>query len=323
MADLISKVLNSEVFDMEPPVCIDIGAAGGLPREWEPIASRSICVAFDADTRDFTVDESSTGGWKRLIRLNRIVSKEDSPNIQFYLTRSPHCSSTLVPDNKALEPWAFHSLFKVERTITLSAVSLPDVLQELGITGIDWYKTDSQGTDLRIFSSLGDNLINSIIVADFEPEIINCYHDEDKLYSLMEFMDCRPFFVSDMEIKGSHRVPVEALHRLGPLQKRFFPSIHKRSPGWCGISYINSQISKSKRFLLLAWIFSTIKEQYGHALSIAKIGIDVCGDSLFSECYRASVRRVEPGFRPMARHILLKVISKLTGQYKSRRLVTD
>ena len=53
-------------------------------------------------------------------------------------------------------------------------------MKELEIKSFDWFKTDSQGTDLRLFKSIGETLIPKIIVAEFEPGFINSYLGEDK-----------------------------------------------------------------------------------------------------------------------------------------------
>ncbi len=58
---------------------------------------------------------------------------------------------------------------------------------------IDGYKTDSQGTDLRIFNSLPKEIINKILLAEFEPGIIDAYQGEDKLHHLLAHMEKEPF----------------------------------------------------------------------------------------------------------------------------------
>ena len=45
-----------------PPILVDVGASAGLPVDWELIAPYSICIAFDADTRDFSISESESKG---------------------------------------------------------------------------------------------------------------------------------------------------------------------------------------------------------------------------------------------------------------------
>lgn len=274
----------------QPPVLVDIGASGALPQQWKLLAPYSICVAFDADTRDFVVSESENSGWKKLYSLNRLVAAKSADEADFYLTRSPHCSSTLLPNSEALKPWEFFHLFDVEKVVKLPAVDLQSTLERVGIDRIDWYKTDSQGTDLRIFDALPGKILEKIIAAEFEPGIIDAYIGEDKLHHLMAYMDKRPFWVSKMEIKGVQRINQDELTTLNCVQRRHFSSFLKTTPGWCEISYINTlnNTEMSCREFLLAWLFATIKGEHGFGLHVAKNGVLKFQEPLFSELQNIS-----------------------------------
>jgi hypothetical protein len=310
---LISRILASEPFRDRPPTCVDVGASGELPRDWRLLAPYSVCIAFDADSRDFKVEDSAAGEWKRLVKLNRLVAEQAAESVEFYLTKSPHCSSRLQPDTSALEPWAFSELFEVEQKISLPAITLPQALNKLGISQIDWFKTDSQGTDLRILASLPRDVIDRMIVADFEPGILDAYQGEDKLFSLMSFMSTRPFFVSDLDVKGSQRISGSSISSLGRFDRRFIRFLLKKSPGWAEISYLNTFDGKasSGRDLLLGWICSSIKGQHGHALAIAEKGIRAQSDPLFDECRRASVWRLRRRYPNLALRAAKSAVSRL------------
>lgn len=314
MKTLIDKVLSHSSVQAQPPVFVDVGASGGLADEWRLFAPHSICIAFDADTRDFSVDAVEGGDWKKLYTLNRLLSDKASDALPFYLTRSPHCSSSLAPDNPALQPYAFAKLFDVERTVELSSVTLPDVLAELKITEIDWYKTDSQGTDLRIFRALPDAILDRVIVAAFEPGIINAYRGEDKLHALMAFMSDRPFWVSEMIVKGSQRIGAGLLEALPERKRKHLTYFNKMAPGWAEITYFNDLAEGLPvRSYLLAWAFATVRGQDGYAHHAAQLGAKASGDPLFAELAAYSKdavarplsygKLIAGGFRKLTRRI--------------------
>ena len=316
MRRLIARILQSDVVAEDPPVCVDIGASGKLPTEWQLLSPYSIGVAFDADEREFHVDDTGRSGWKRLIKLNRLVADKSRDSVDFFLTRSPYCSSSLRPDNSALAPWAFSALFEVERKVSLPAVSLPEAMTQLGIRRIDWYKSDSQGMDLRIFASLPDMIINGVIVADFEPGIIDAYVGEDKLFAVLGFMNARPFFLSDMKVWGSHRIGAAGRDALGPVYTRFLSTVLKTSPGWSEISYLSdfSDATVSRRKCYLGWVFASIKEQDGHAFAIAERGLASFGDAMFEECQRVSLRRIRHRSPRLVLHVLKRGLAKAIGR---------
>ena len=137
----------------------------------------------------------------------------------FFLTQSPHCSSALSPDKDALDPWAFRDLFSVVDTIKLPAIDIDTALKEIGLSYIDGYKSDSQGTDLRIFRNIPEQIRNNILLAEFEPGIIDAMKGEDKLHMLMAYMDKEPFWITNMGIYGSWRISENNFSSLNFVQK--------------------------------------------------------------------------------------------------------
>jgi hypothetical protein len=308
--NIIKKVFSHQSLIDKPPVLIDLGASGEIHKKWKAIAKHSICIAFDADTRDFKPTITEGCGWKKLYSLNRLVLADEKKMSDFYLTKSPHCSSALQPDNDALKPWIFSHLFKVERSIKLPSLSLNASLFEIGIDYIDWYKTDTQGTDLRIFDSLPDEIKNKVIVAEFEPGIIDAYQGEDKLNELMLYMDKKPFWVTNMLIKGSQRIEQSDYESLNYFQKRWIHLILRTAPGWCEISYINKMINDNTmrlRDYLLAWVFATIGGEHGFALSISKRGYHYFSDDLFLILERESRKRLSYSYHKIVFSALKRV----------------
>ena len=312
MKFLLKRVMNHPSFHERPPVLIDIGASGYIHQKWELIAKYSICIAFDADDRDFEASESKDQGWRKLISLNRLVAQKSADKVNFYLTQYPHCSSSLPPDQEALKPWAFSSLFKVERIVSLKAVDLQTALSKVGVTYIDWFKTDSQGTDLRIFDSLMEKVKKKTILAEFEPGIIDAYHGEDKLHQLMAYMDKEPFWVTNMVIKGSQRIGRDDISSLNKLQQYDINSFLKKAPGWCEISYLNNMKGDDMglREYLLAWIFSTINLEHGFALFVAKTGCEKFNDDLFDALKKASYSNLSRGYWRLGKKIFKRLVKK-------------
>jgi hypothetical protein len=300
----------------EPPVLLDIGASGDLQSQWRIVAPFSICIAFDADDREFQLTHSNNRGWKKLYSFNRLVAPTPAENINFYLTKSPYCSSTLKPDHLALRQWAFAHLFDVEKVIQLPAIDLGSVLNELGLTRVDWFKCDSQGTDLRIFRSLPNQIMNRVLAADFEPGIISAYIGEDKLFNVLGYMADRPFWVSDMVMHGSQRVSEEILQELSYLHRRSPGWFMKSSPGWCEITYLNNCEGPnfSLRDYFLAWVFASIQHQHGFALQVASRGQSQFNHPAFARLTAFSQSCLRGGYSIF----LMKIMKRLVGLGRRR-----
>lgn len=295
---LINKILSLRELVDKPPVLIDIGASGQLHKPWKNIGKYSICIAFDADERKFKFVREEVGKFKKLLIYNGIVTASENTQTDFYLTKSPYCSSILEPNSEALKNWAFSDKFEVTKKVKMNSYSLNSVLSEAKIDYVDWFKTDSQGIDLRLFASLPDGVRNNILVAEFEPGILDSYHGEDKLFQLMEFMDGKNFWMSDIKIKGTAIIPSDKLIALAKNEKirKMLQFSMKNSPGWAEVTYMNSFKNHfEKRDFLLGWIFAAINKHYGFALTLAEEGYLKFGDKIFLEMKSHSVKQMKLG----------------------------
>jgi hypothetical protein len=305
---IIDKIMQSEYFLDHPPVLIDIGASGGIHSKWKYISKYAYCLAFDADDREFQISEQPNQDYKKFIHVNRIVTALPSGNMPFYLTNSPFCSSMLEPDEEKLNPWLFKPLFEVKKITNLPAVTLEETLQSANISYIDWFKVDTQGTDLRIYKSLPSKIQETVLLAEFEPGIMDAYKDEDKLYSVMQEMHKQGFWLSSMNVKGTQRLQNSYAHQIGDfLSERIIRS----SPGWAELTYLRNPESLSLRNLLLMIVFALLERQYGFALELADKGIMQFRNPLLDECKQAVVRKIQAEKMKIPLILLKRKINKL------------
>jgi FkbM family methyltransferase len=259
------------------PVLVDIGASGAPPKIWEPIARHSVYLGFDPDQRE--LHDVPDGEFARSIIVNEAVtSASDQNQIHFYLTHSPYCSSTLPPDTESLVNYLFSDLFMVEREASVPASTLSTVLDRLSLQSVDWFKTDSQGTDLRLFQSLRDDLREHVLAVDIEPGLIDAYIGEDLFVDAHRELLRQGFWLSSLEVKGTVRMKRTTLqavasHRPELQDTHIYQSV-RPSPGWCEARYLRTLKSLAERNAeardyALLWVFAMIERQWGYALDIA------------------------------------------------------
>ncbi|CAN5352032.1 hypothetical protein BH09BAC2_BH09BAC2_15880 [soil metagenome] len=278
---MINKILELSFFKSNPPVLMDIGASGEINSKWLPIAEKSVCICFDADDREFSVTEQASENYKKLIKINRVVTSKNENEDKFYLTASPFCSSTLKPDSQSLKPWLFRSYFNITKTVSVKAISVEAAMSEIGIEYIDWFKTDTQGTDLRLYQSLPDKVKKSVITAEFEPGIIDAYIGEDKLHHILKELHNESFWLSDISVKGTQRIKEELLKDIPEYRIKAFI---KESPCWAELTFFRQPELLSKRQLWLMIIFALLEKQYGFVLEICDVLHSKHPEPLIAEC---------------------------------------
>ena len=259
------------------PVLIDIGASAGSPKIWDHLAKHSVYVGFDPDLR--AVQDIPNGKFGRSIIFNEAVtSYTGQTEIEFYLAHSPYCSSTLAPDTQSLANYLFSDLFVTERKVSVRSCSLNAAIDRLGLSSVDWFKTDSQGTDLRLFQSLRDDLRNSVLAIDIEPGLIDCYQGEDLFVNAHRELLYQGFWLSKLNVKGTVRMKRNTLQaivsRYPKCTDRLVYSAVQPSPGWCEASYLRTLESlrnrnAHSRDYALLWVFAMVEKQWGYGLDIA------------------------------------------------------
>jgi hypothetical protein len=291
---LIEAVLARDELRARPPVLVDIGASGPPPPRWRRLAPHAICLAFDADEREFDTREAPHP-YRTLHRHHHVVSDRPEKELDFYLTRSPYCSSALVPARDALSPWVFAELFDVVQRVRLPSRTLPEVLSQHGLAYVDWFKADSQGCDLRLFLSLDASVVERVLLASFEPGIIDAYVGEDKLHALLARMETLPFWMHEMEVRGTQRLSRTLWEeRVRARSGGLHPLGLRMSPGWVEVSYLNTLVPPERfdpRDLMLAWVLASLHGQHGFALEIATRGSERFGDPLFEQMTTESLDR--------------------------------
>ncbi|HRJ40478.1 MAG: hypothetical protein KJZ86_02615 [Caldilineaceae bacterium] len=257
------------------PVLLDVGASGEPHPIWRPIATQSVYVGFDADDR--AIDPARYAGFYSGRIVPKSVSPDPAESLTFYLTASPFCSSTLPPDSDSLADYLFADLFAVERTVTAPATTLAAALGELGLDRVDWFKTDSQGTDLRLFRSLPDSIRNGVLALDIEPGLIDAYVGEDLWIDAHRELTGSGFWLSHLDVKGAVRMRRENLARLaqytqGVMDRQVEVAV-RPSPGWGESRYLRTidwllQTDADEQAFLLLWAFAGLDGQFAFALDV-------------------------------------------------------
>ena len=309
---IIDAILRSEYLAERPPVLFDIGASGEINAKWKPIASYCICVAFDADDREFHVTEKTNSTYRRLLTFNRIVTAEPIEFADFYLTASPFCSSLLEPEGDKLKPWIHSGLFSVVNKKRLPAITLTESLRQANINYIDWFKSDSQGTDLRLFNSLSPSVRSGILAVEMEPGILDAYKGEDKLAVVMRQMEENDFWLSTMEVKGVQRLTANYVADLKPYISR---RIMRKSPGWAEVTYLRRAARFQAREYLLLIVFALLERQYGFALEIVEAASEFADVAIFRDCRNEIIRELKAEKRKVPMIYLKQKIDKLFSRF--------
>lgn len=208
----------------------DLGASGENWEVFELLKPIANLLRFDPDERDMREVLGTNG--RRVITINRAVVEHDLDKVDFYLTNSPYCSSTLKPDFKRVKNYPYADLFEVKDIRQVSAITLNQAIISSDLSHIDWIKIDTQGTELRILNSISDDIFDRLLVCDIEASLYSHYIDADTLPSMHELMLEKDFWIVEMRPHWNTRISANRLKELeqrykGKTQNIFQYSKHK------------------------------------------------------------------------------------------------
>ncbi|OLT61228.1 FkbM family methyltransferase [Moorena bouillonii] len=185
-------------------ILADIGASGDSWSVFKVLKPISNLLRFDPDLRD--IREVKGTNEHRVVTINRAVVEQDCDEVEFYLTKSPYCSSTLKPDHEKLKSFAYADWFEVEKVVSVPAITLNQSLSLGNFSHIDWIKLDTQGTEFRILDSLPDKVFDQLLVCDIEASLYQHYLGADILPSLHDLMLKHDFWIAQMRPHWNTRI---------------------------------------------------------------------------------------------------------------------
>lgn len=263
--------LLTPLFAEKPIVLVDVGASGEPPQEWRALAPLACYVGFDPDSR--AIREDNSFGFRRFVMLNRAVTETDSGELEFFLTASPYCSSSLRPNFATLAEYSFTDLFQVERTAKVPATSLPTALAEARIASVDWLKLDTQGKDLDLFRSLAGPIERGLLVLDIEPGMVDFYEGENTFAPAHSYLLEHGWWLA----RGSfQKYPRSAKRTREALGGRVDFDALPGNPTAIEAQYFRTtqhlaENGTTLRDLACLWIFAMQNRNFGFALDLAVI----------------------------------------------------
>jgi FkbM family methyltransferase len=268
------------------PILVDVGASGGTPRIWQPIRQHSTYIGFDGDERELPTSPEQeqqhpqAKEFKHARFVHEVITADPGGGgtVRFYLTHSPYCSSTLRPNPTITDNFLSAECFIIESEEQVKASTLDEVVHRLNLDRIDWMKIDTQGTDLRIFASLDQQVRDRMLAIDVEPGLRGAYMGEDLFCDIHQRFMAEGLWLSNLKVCGLVRMrktTLDELSKVDPtLDDQAIARTLRTTPGWTECRYLRSleslaKVGGTKRDYVLLWVFSAIDKQWGFCLDLA------------------------------------------------------
>jgi FkbM family methyltransferase len=255
---------------------VDIGASLEPFPPFKALLPYSNYVAFDPDLREIT-HRTDARRHNSILINEAVIDKEGRSHVRFFLTRNPTCSSTLRPNQKELAHYLYAHRFEVVDIVEAPAISLNKAMETAHLNRIDWLKLDTQGTDLRLLTSIDDDLSNSLMAVDAEPGFDQYYEGEDTFPDFHSEMLKRGFWLSDLTLMLGTRLSTQAFTTIFGKKSRFVSYFYefslKGSPIAAGPRYLRTieslqESARPRDDYVRLWACSFFSKNFPYALEV-------------------------------------------------------
>lgn len=164
-----------DLFQSYPLTLADVGASGGILPHWLPHRRHLRLIGFEPDARAF---EDLSSQQDNQIRYFNVGLHRSRGQFSFYLTRKQQTSSCFLPNRDLLDRFHNPLRFDVVEETSIDCESLDEVLQEAGLTDLDFIKLDTQGSELAILEGASAVLAESVFGLEIEVAFAELYEGQ-------------------------------------------------------------------------------------------------------------------------------------------------
>ncbi len=165
-------------FIEDPLVICDVGARGGLEKQWQVFGSQAMFIGFEPDPAEcerlnqfyVTAVNDSTDGATPVCRFYPVALGKQREQRSFSICHYPGGSSFYPADLNFIQrfPAEHAQHLAVMKTITLETISLDEFTQEQNLPALDFIKLDVEGSELDILQGSQALLCDSVLGISLE-----------------------------------------------------------------------------------------------------------------------------------------------------------
>ncbi len=174
-------------------ILVDVGASGGLDERWSKFNNLKT-ILFEPDIEEF--NKLLNNKLENSIVINSALA--DEPRIvNFHICNWQQVSSIFEPNKELLAEFEDSERFNIQKTVSLKADSLNNLLKAKNIHEIDFIKIDTQGSELDILKG-ASNYFPSLIGLEVEVEFIQLYLNQPLFNEINNFVESNGFILMDL-----------------------------------------------------------------------------------------------------------------------------
>jgi FkbM family methyltransferase len=198
MDDLLSRTLAADKLK-----CIDVGARGGVQRNWLPFKALMETECFEPDPVACEKEKAANRPGEHWYAFG--LGAKTGP-AKLYVVKKPSSSSLYPPNPVIMERYAPAQYGKLEKTVDIEVMSLSDCLDKFQRPNPNLIKLDIQGAELDVMRTMSDKHWSDLLALQTEVEFVEYYLGQPLFGEVDAFMKSKGFELFDVLADRRYRV---------------------------------------------------------------------------------------------------------------------
>jgi FkbM family methyltransferase len=167
-----------DLYRSDPLVLVDVGARGGLKKDWQPAARHLQVIGFEPDAREYQALRARPKAAGDPLLFGVALHNRRGP-VTFQLARDRGLSSVFEPNRAFLDRFPDAGRFDITERADVEATTLDDLVADTAeIRDVDFLKVDTQGSELFVLEGARRTLRERATGVEVEVEFNPIYTDQ-------------------------------------------------------------------------------------------------------------------------------------------------
>lgn len=174
---------------------LELAVLGSLDDEFE------VPPNLAGHVRIFSLDGVAPAGAgsssQSIVPLRDVIAGQPGP-VVFHERVLTGVSSTLRPKQELVAAYGLEWMYRLKKEHHVEAVTMAEIAREHGVRRWDYIRTDLEGADFSVVSSLGEAIAN-VSVVEMELRVEPFYDGEPPMHEVLAYMHAKGFEVLDLK----------------------------------------------------------------------------------------------------------------------------
>jgi FkbM family methyltransferase len=188
----------ADAYTRQPLVLVDVGARGGLHRNWTAARQHLRVIGFEPERQEFDALSARPATDPTAPRILNVALHNTAGPVRFNVARDRGLSSVFEPNRPFLDAFPESARFDIVDVQEVAGDTLDHVLDGAAVRDVDFMKVDTQGSELLVLQGAGNTLREKVIGVEVEVEFTPIYRDQPLFADVDAFMRERGFLLFDL-----------------------------------------------------------------------------------------------------------------------------